>query len=132
MQLEPFASKILQDGKKLYSRTVGITASLSAGSNVIEYTIPYPWVKMVGIEAINCEALDIVDCKIIDTNTGTYSGVPNYVLNQFGYAVNLPKDFYSRTTNFDADLYLNMVIRLEYSSVSSKTIGINFLIHEVK
>lgn len=118
--------------KKLYARNCGAQQTLSVGSNTLSYVVPYPWVKMVGVEVINSEALDKVDFKIKDTATGTYSGVPNYTLNQFAYAHNLPKDYYIRGAQFEADFYVGMVIEVTYISLSEKTIGINFLLNEVK
>jgi len=128
----PFASKQLANGKKLYKREHGIQSSLSAGSNNIIFTVPYPWVKIIGIELVNGETLDIVDFYILDSTTGTYSGVPNYQLNQFGFSVNVAPGFYEEVCNYDADLYYGMQIKLVYNSISAKTIGINFNLNEVK
>lgn len=131
----PFADKTMVIAgvtKKLYARTVGIQAALSVGANTITYTATFPWVKITGIEAINCEALDTAHFKVYDTAAGTYSGYPNALLNQFGYSVNLPKDFYKRIADFDADLYIGMVIKVEYVSISEKTVGLNLIMNEVK
>jgi hypothetical protein len=130
--IQPFASKTLQNGKKLYARTTGFQAALTAGANVITYTAIYPWAKVIGIEVINCEALDTANLKVIDTATGTYSTIPNYQLNQFAFSVNFPKDFYQRISPFDADLYVGMIIKIEYTSVSAKTVGFNLIMSEVK
>jgi len=70
--------------------------------------------------------------KVYDTATGTYSGVPNYMLNQFAYSVNIAKDYYVRLSQFDADLYTGMIIQFTYNSVSDKTIGFNLIMNEVK
>lgn len=118
--------------KKLYARNTGITASVTTGSNQIDYTATYPHVKIVGVECINSEALDSVDMKVYDTPAGTYSGIPNQLLNQFAYSVMLPKDFYQRISQFDADLYQGMVLRFNYTSVSNKTVGFNLIMSEVK
>ena len=47
---QPFAAKVLPNGKKLYKREHGIRETLVIGSNVILFTIPYPWVKITGFE----------------------------------------------------------------------------------
>jgi hypothetical protein len=127
-----FASKTLSNGKKLYVRNIGIQQALSVGANTITYTLAYNWVKMVGAEIINGEPLDTIDFKVYDTAAGTYSGVPNYMLNQFGFAVNVSKDFYQRVAPYDADVYIGMIFSLTYTSVSAKTIGVNLLLNEVK
>lgn len=126
-----FASKLIGT-KKLYARNTGFQQALSIGANTITYTASIPWVKITGVQVVNCEALDYVDFKVYDSSTGTYSGVPNYLLNQFGFSVNLPKDFYDRQSPFDADLYAGMVLKIEYNSVSAKTVGINLIMSEVK
>lgn len=130
--ISTFTSKALSNGKKLYARNTGIQASLSSGSNTITYTATLAWAKFVGAEVVNSEALDTVDFKVYDDANGTYSGVPNRLLNQFGFTVNLPKDYYVRIANYDADIYVGMVIEVTYTSISTKTIGINFIMNEVK
>ena len=128
----PFTSKTLANGKKLYKRVHGIQQALTVGNNTVLYTIPYAWIKMTGLQLINCEALDTVSLYILDSSTGTYSTVPNYVLNQFGFTVNCPKDYYQNYSEFDADLYIGMQIKAVYTSVSAKTVGVNFILNEVK
>lgn len=131
----PYSSKsIVVAGatKKLYARNTGIQSAVVAGSNTFNYTATYAWAKLLGVEALNCEALDTVDFKVYDTAAGTYSGFPNAFLNQFAYALNLPKDFYQKMSQFDADLYAGMIIKITYVSQSAKTVGINLLMNEVK
>lgn len=127
----PFASKTLPSGHRLFARNTGKQFSLSAGANTLTYTATFNWTKMTGIEVINCEALDYVDFKVYDNAQGTYSGVPDKLLSQFSFTHNLPKDYYSRVSKFDADVYLGMVLKFEYYSQSAKTIGINFILDEV-
>lgn len=126
-----FAAKTLGT-KKLFARNTGQQYAVTAGANVLTYTATYPHVKVIGVEVVGCEALDTGSMKVYDDASGTYSGVPNALLNQFGYTINLPKDFYRREAAFDADLYQNMVIKIEYNSVSNKTVGINFIMNELK
>lgn len=133
--LAPYGSKTITINgvvKKLYSRFTGQQYSLVAGSNTLNFTATLAWAKLLGVEAVNCEALDYVDFKVYDNATGTYSGTPNLLLNQFSFALNLPKDFYQRMAQFDADIYAGMVIQITYYSQSAKNIGINFLFDEVK
>jgi hypothetical protein len=131
----PYGAKtILINGssKKLFARFTGIQFSLQQGSNTLVYTNPYPWAKIIGVEVVNCEALDTADLKVYDTSSGTYSGIPNALLNQFSYSLNLSKDFYQRMAQFDADIYQGMVIQIIYTSQNAKTVGINLLLDEVK
>lgn len=128
----PFGSKVLENNKRLFRRFIGVQYTLSQGENVLLYTIPYPWVKIVGIEIINCSILDKVDFEVLDSVNGNYSGIPNFKLNQFGFSVNLPEGFYSVRSKYDSDLYQGMQIMLKYFSSNQKTIGINLDLHEVK
>lgn len=118
--------------KKFYARNTGLQQDLTVGSNEIVYTISYPWVKIIGIEVINSEALDTAELRVYDNPSGTYSGVPNAMLNQFGYTLNMSAGFYARNSPFDADLYAGMVLKVTYVSVSAKRIGMNIILNEVK
>jgi len=118
--------------KKFFARNTGLQTVLAAGSNTISYTISYAWIKIIGIECISCEALDTVELKVYDNASGTYSGVPNALLNQFGYTLNMAAGYYARTSPFDADLYAGMILQFTYVSVSAKTIGFNIIMNEVK
>jgi hypothetical protein len=132
----PFASKSIacSDGsiKKLYKRITGIQQSLSIGNNTILFTIPYNWCKITGIELIGGEDLDTSSFYILDSVTGTYSTVPNYTLNQFGFLVNACKDYYKFESEYDADLYIGMQIKVIYNSLTAKIVGLNFILNEVK
>lgn len=128
----PFDSKVLENNKRLFKRFIGVQYTLSQGENVLLYTIPYPWVKIDGIEIINCSILDKLDFEVLDSVNGNYSGIPNFKLNQFGFSVNLPEGFYSVRSKYDSDLYQGMQIMFKYFSSNQKTIGINLDLHEVK
>jgi len=128
----PFASKILKDGKKLFSRTHGKEFSLVVGNNNLTFEVPYPEVKINEIEILGCELGDSVDFFVLDSTTGTYTTIANYPLNQFGFDVKCPKDFYRRKSNYDADLFQGMQLYLVYNSKSVKDIYINYILHEVK
>lgn len=130
--IHSFASKVLPTGKKLFKRYHGIQESVSIGENTIIYTIPYTQVKIIGVDIMNASALDTVDLMILDTVTGLYSTTPSYLLNQFAFAVNISKDYFRQESNYDADLYQGMQIKIVYNSQSNKTIGINFNFSEVK
>jgi hypothetical protein len=118
--------------KKFFARNTGLQQDLTVGSNEITYTISYPWVKVIAIEVIGSESLDTAELRVYDNPIGTYSGVPNALLNQFGYTLNLAKDFYARNSPYDADLYQSMILKLTYVSVSAKRIGVNVILNEVK
>lgn len=131
-QQQPFASKSLPNGKKLYKREHGIQATVNQGVNNIIFTVPYNWVKIIGMEIVNGENLDTCNLYILDSISGAYSTIPNYQLNQFGFNVNITKDIYEEENAYDADLYIGMQIKVEYTSQTNKTIGLNFNLSEVK
>lgn len=126
-----FASKTIGD-KKLYKRDTGVSYAVSAGSNTLDFSIPFNKMKVTGVEIIGAELGDWCDFEVNDTPTGAISTIPNLKLNQFGYKVYLAKDFYKRECQYDADVIKDMVVRVVYNSITTKTIYINYIIHEVK
>jgi hypothetical protein len=125
---------VLADGtvKNYFMRNRGVRFNLEIGINNLEYVIPYPWARIQGVEAINTQIGDYTDFLVYDNALGSYSGVPNMLLNQFGYTVNLPQGFYERTSRFNSDVYQGMKIVIRYTSVSQKTLGVNILMDEIK
>ena len=133
IQSNPFAAKVLPDGKSLYKRFTGISQTLILGSNTFTWTqASFPWTKFVGVEIIGGELGDTCSLYVLDTSTGTYSGTANATLNQFAYTANIAPGFYNHTSSYDADLYQNLQIKFVYTSISNKTIYINFDMNEVK
>lgn len=138
----PFANKKLTDGRSLFKRVHGANATISANSTgTIDITVPYSEVKFTGAAIINCAVGDTVDFTVHDTynndisglDTGTYGN--NVQLNQFGYDVEMSKDFYENTSQYDASLYQNMIVRCSYTNNdanNSRYVAVNFEMHEVK
>jgi hypothetical protein len=129
---ETFTSKNLVDGKKLFVRNHGYSHELAIGANDIEITIPYAHCKINELEVIGSEIGDKVNFKVLDSVNGDYTTIPKYQLNQFAFNLNLSKDHYRRHCSYDADLYLGMIILIEYDSKSAKDVGVNIVLHEVK
>lgn len=130
-----FANKVIETSsgtKKLYKRVTGIQPDLVVGENIINFTVPYDWVKITGIEIVNTEALEYSNMYVYDTAAGTYSGYPNAQLNQFGFNVNVTDHEYKWISEYDADIYRGMILRITYYSKSIKRLGINFSLNEVK
>lgn len=140
----PFAAKVLiVNGvvKKLYKRVHGITQLVPTGQTVnIDLVVPYAWCKFTGAEIFNTEFKDSVNFSVHDTANNDISGLDagtygaNFMLNQFGFNVIMPESEYRNTSDYDADLYQNMIIRCSYTNngQSDKTIGMNVWLHEVK
>ena len=133
--LSPFAAKKLPDERKLYRRKRGTRNTIPANSSAsITFTVPYAMCKIDQLEITNTDTLDQADFNVRDTATGTYSGYPNVVIEQFGFDVEMPMDFYVDRSNYDANLYGGMVLEVVYKNSTSndKIIGINFNLHEIK
>jgi len=127
----PFAAKKIGT-KNLVARTTGVSYAVTTGATTLLFTIAYPWVKINGVEIIGAVVGDSCNFKVFDTAAGTYSTIPNYQLNQFGFNVQMAPGFYQRISDFDADLYEGMVLQVEYTSVSNKNVGINYILTEMK
>lgn len=127
----PFSQKTA-NGMKLYTRATGVSHAVVVGANVLDFVVPFNTVKFNGLEIVNGKAGEKVSLKILDTPAGAISGVPNYELNQFGFDVNLPDGFYSRESNYDADLIKDLKVRIEFTAIEARNVGVNYLIHELK
>jgi len=130
----PFAAKTLPDGRKLFRRKHGTSGTISGNSTgTINFSVPYENCKINKVELLNGKIGDSVNLKVYDTPTGTISGVPDYMLNQFGFDVYINNSYYEDTCNYDADLIEDMVVSLEYTNNSSESVTIywNICLHEV-
>lgn len=132
---QPFAAKVLPNGKKIYRRVHGISATLDSATTTIDYIVPYTECKILGLEILNGKIGDTANFKVLDTAAGTLTGVPNYLLNQFGFDVNIRPESANYPSKYDADLFVGLVLRVVYASVvedPERTIYINFDLHEIK
>jgi len=130
VKASPFADK--QD---LFFRGQGIQQTITANSTEdIIYIIPYTKCKINGIEVLYGNNGDTCNFKILDTTTGTYTTIPNYLLNQFGFNWNIKQEGTQKELPYDADLFLNMQVVVEYTNNSNTDtlIGINLNLHEDK
>ena len=127
----PFGSKTL-NGKKLFKRIHGVQKEVVIGTNTIEFIIPYDSCKMTGVEVVGASTGDTVDFEVYDTPAGLISGYPNVKINQFGFGVFISKDFYSHHSEYDSDVPKDIKIKIIYTSVAVATIGVNFVLNELK
>lgn len=130
----PFASKQMPDGKKLYRRKHGYQVTLSAsGSTFLIITCPYATAKINEAEILWAPEGVTLNMKIKDSVTGTYTTVPNYPLNQFGFTVNVATTYFQDISAYDADIFQGMQIEFEFINNNgiTKPIGINMVFHEV-
>lgn len=130
----PFASKkIGQFG--LFKRLTGVTFDLLAASTTtVDFVIPYNNCKLDGVDILWAPEGVTADFKVLDTPTGTLSGVPNYPLNQFAFSAAIEKDFHREKSQYDADLIKDLKIRfiLTYAGLTGKPMAVNLHLHEVK
>ena len=132
----PFASKELSDGKKLYRRKHGFSSSTitSGSTQSIDIEVPYSACKINGVEFVNAKEGITVDLFVLDTATGLLTTVPFYPLNQFGFDVELSKGMYHDESKYDADLIGGMILSIvvyNNSGVDHVMKG-NVVFHEVK
>jgi hypothetical protein len=127
----PFAAKTI-NGKSLFKRIHGLQMVGVIGVNTFEFIVPYNQCKITGVEIIGASSCDIADLEVYDTPAGTFSGVPNYRLNQFGFNVTVSKDYYEQKSEFDSDLYKFMKVEVHLITQSAGAIGINLILNEVK
>ena len=135
---EPFATKELKDGSKLFRRKHGVKETIPANdSKEIVFTVPYSKAKINKLEVIDANALDRVDLLVkspVDAQVAAAYGMPaNYILNQFGFDVVVSDLLYSDKSDYDADVYQGMQIIVNYKndSASAKEVGFNLIYHEV-
>lgn len=131
----PFANKTLPDGKKVYKRVHGVSETLQSGQTNIDFVIPHDACKITGVEIIAGIHGDKVNFKVYDTPTGTISGYPDVLLNQFGFNVYMAEGLHKELSNYDADLIKDMKVSLEYDAKDTgaeREVYVNFILHEVK
>jgi len=135
MSSSAFSKKYVPQGR-LFRRKHGFkSAEIPAGqSGIIELVVPYDLAKINEIEITNAKEGVLLDFKVYDTPTGAISTVPNYMLNQFGFDVELPDGFYRDRSNYDADVQLGMKIELTVKNNTSEpyTARGNVVWHEIK
>lgn len=136
IQSSPFASKVLENGKKLFAREHGIPeTTIAAGTTVaLLFEVPYTSCKITGAHIVGCKKGDTCNFKILDTDAGTLTGVPLYPVNQFGFDVNMPNDSYEKRYNYDADLFQGLHIDVEYTNNGTEEVkvSVNLDLHEVR
>ena len=135
---EPFATKVLKDGSKLFRRKHGQKATIPANSSQdVIFTVPYAQAKINKLEIIDANPLDRVDLKVkspVDAPTAAAYGFPaDYLLNQFGFDVVVSDLLYSDKSDYDADVYAGFQIIVTYKNDTNadKEVGLNLIYHEV-
>lgn len=129
----PFTDKKISSGK-LFRRVHGIKHTITPGDSVLNFTIPYNQVKINEAQILWAFEGITVDFEVYDTAQGTYSGIPNYKLNQFGFAIGVAKDFFEDKSSYDADLYVGMIVKCTFHNTTSTTkeVCVNLVLHEIK
>lgn len=140
-----FANKAVEDGK-LFRRKHGFKAAAEiahGAEGTVQLVVPYDKCKINEFEIINCLEGLTVDFKVHDTPTGTisqtleatgFTAVPNLMLNQFGFDVELPNGFYRDKSDYDADVIKDMRIDLIFKNNTGQAITPkgNIVYHELK
>ena len=122
--LSPFNDKVLYDGGKLFKREHGVLVQIdNIGLNIADFVIPYPNCKITGTEILYGKKGDKINFKVLDSDNGIIqlaagvpveNVVPNLLLNQFAFQLNVAENYHIRQSSYDADLIAGLVIRIEY------------------
>lgn len=123
------------DKANLFFRGEGKKVTCPAGQTTdIIYTLSYVKAKLNGMEIMYGQDGDTCNFKVLDSTTGTYTTVPNYLLNQFGFNWNVRVGSMKEILPYDADILQNMQLVVEYTNngASAVDVGVNFYIHEDK
>ena len=135
VQSDSFSKKELNDGSKLFRRKHGLRQNaVKNTSTTFNFIVPYSIAKINEIEIVDGHKGDYVDFKVYDTPSGTISGTPNLLLNQFGFSAQLPDGFYRDQSNYDADVIGGMKIEVTYYNtdlVNDVSVGMNITYHQV-
>lgn len=134
---EPFASKILINGKRIFRRVRGTSATVNNAAQNIDFVVPYAMCKITGLEILGAILGDTATFQVLDDQYGTISGTPYMVLNTFGENVNLRPDAASYPSKYDADLIGGLILRVVYDCKDqildpARKVYINYDLHEVK
>lgn len=131
----PFAKKIHTDGRKVTRRTRGFALSLDGSGNPqsSSFTIPFVSCLLTATEVINAVAGDRLKFEVLDTSTGAVSTIPNYSLNSFGEDVYPANEFYRASSNYDAELFQGLQIKITVTPTDTiaRSIYFNLELHEL-
>lgn len=130
----PFCAKDLPTGEKLFRRKKGVIFTINAtGETVVTMAVPYAKAKINEAEILWAPEGLTAAMKIKDTAAGTYSGSPNYVLNQYGDNVLIGKDFWKDVSQYDADVRIGMILEFTFTNHGgiTKDMGLNMVFHEL-
>lgn len=135
---EPFSTKVLKDGSKLFRRKHGKKATVPAGQSLeVIFTVPYASAKINKLEIIDANPLDRVDLLVkspVDAAVAAAYGLPaDYMLNQFGFNVVVSELLYSDKSDYDAEVYqgFQIVAKIYNDSDNEKEYGFNLIYHEM-
>jgi hypothetical protein len=132
--INPFGSKVLPGNKKIFTRIHGTSLDVQGSADNIDFVIPYNTCKIIGVDIIGAKVGDKANFKILDTPTGTISGTPNLMINQFGFNVGIYPECYQYRSSYDADLIKDLKLRIEYDAIDEllpRNILVNFILHEI-
>ena len=135
---EPFATKILKDGSKLFRRKHGQKISIPTGEErEVVFSCPYDKAKINKLEIIKANPLDRVDLYVkspADPAIAALYGLPaDLLLNQFGFDVSVAELLYSDKSDYDAELLkgFQTIVKYKNDGPSDVEVGFNLTFHEV-
>lgn len=129
------SQELKQGASPLSERKYVLIQPLDGTSNQqsVTYTIPYTACLMTATTIVDAVAGDQCDFEVLDTTTGTVSGIANYSLNKFGHGVYPAKGFYTEVSEYDAELFAGLQLKISVTPVDTVTRSIyfNITLHEL-
>tara|TARA_R110002096_G_scaffold34017_3_gene97568 strand:- start:3989 stop:4600 length:612 start_codon:yes stop_codon:yes gene_type:complete len=126
----PFNSKHLIDGTKLYENVHGVGDEFLAGeTKTLRIKVPYIKCYFTEAEIVNAAAGTITDFKFqVDNGVGGYIDVYTH-----GHSVNISEGYYHRKSNYEAELTDNLYVAATITNGNTdRRVGLNIVLHEAK
>ena len=118
IQQSPYAEKIV-DGYKYSKKVHGVKKTTIVGENFFDFPITYQLAKLNIIEVVGCKTGDTASFSILDSNDN--------VLNQHGFDVVLPENYYEQRSEFAGDVSSGMILRCSVVTNEVRVMGVNFI-----
>ena len=125
---DAFRSNRVSGGGTLLGRYHGSSVAnvLTLSSGSVRFSAPYQQARIHAIEVIGGDSDGKVDFSILDDGSGTYTGTPDLVIRQFVFDVNVSSCLHRGEAKYVVDLYLGMVIKMEYYNNGASTRNVSF------
>ena len=121
---QAWSSKRLPTGQAVIRRKHGLGKHKTKKGETltVDYKVPYNHCKIDELEIIGAKEFDEISLESI-------AGLSSL---KVGFDVVLPNGQYKDKSDYDADLYKDMIIRLTYLPETDGRVGFNIVLHELR